>query len=124
MQRGSLELVKVGQMVKAGAALLQYAVPFLLVYGISDQVPRALQWLALALTIVGNLSVVTLPIGSIELEAVEAAGRQLYAPRFSVDYTSGPYPVLLGMGYIGGALYMLAYGVVTARLFRNNRTAR
>jgi hypothetical protein len=35
MRRGSLTLVKAGQWVKAGAALLQYAVPFLMVFGLT-----------------------------------------------------------------------------------------
>jgi hypothetical protein len=123
MWRGSLDLVKAGQLVKAGAALLQYAVPFLLVYGLSGRAARALLWGGLALTVVGNFAVVTLPIGTIELQAIEAAGRELYAPQFSVDYTSGPYPLLLGMGYLGGALYMLAYGLLAAYFFRQGRTA-
>jgi len=122
MQRGSLELVRIGQMVKAGAALLQYAIPFLLVYGVSRKVPRVLLWLALALTIVGNFGVVALPIGSIRLEAVKTGGQELYVPKFSVDYTTGPYPFLLGIGYIGGALYMIAYGCLAARFFRRNQS--
>ena len=121
MQRGSLELVKTGQMVKAGAALLQYALPFLLVYGVSPNVPRVLLWPALVLTMVGNFGVVTLPIGSIALKAVGTAGQVLYVPQFSVDYTHGLYPVLLGMGYIGSALYMVAYGFLAVYLFREDQ---
>lgn len=124
MQRGSLALVRTGQMVKAGAALLQYAIPFLLVYGLSGRGLRGLLWLALLLTVVGNFAVVVLPMGSIELATIEAAGQALYVPRFSVDYTSGVYPVLLGMGYIGGVLYMIAYGYLAARLFRSTATGR
>jgi len=122
MWRGSLRLVRAGQMVKAGAGLLQYAVPFLLVYGLSKRAPRVLLWAALALTVLGNFAVVTLPIGSIELQAIEAAGQELYTPQFSVDYTRGVYPILLGMGYLGGALYMVAYGLLAMRLFRQGRT--
>jgi hypothetical protein len=122
MRRGSLVLVKIGQMVKAGAALLQYAIPFLLVYGLSRKAPRVLLWLALILTVVGNFGVVVLPITGIELEAIEAAGQELYTPQFSVDYTSGLYPILLGMGYIGGALYMTAYGFLAVRFFRGDRS--
>jgi hypothetical protein len=118
MRRGSLGLVKLGQAVKAGAALLQYALPFLLVYGLSRRASRMLLWLALLLTVVGNLGVVVLPIGDIELQAIETAGQELYAPRFSVDYSSGWYPILLGMGYAGGALYMIAYGLLAVRFFR------
>jgi len=122
MRRGSLVLVKIGQMVKAGAALLQYAIPFLLVYGLSRKAPRVLLWLALILTVVGNFGVVVFPITGIELEAIEAAGQELYTPQFSVDYTSGLYPILLGMGYIGGALYMTAYGFLAVRFFRGDRS--
>jgi hypothetical protein len=121
MRRGSLVLFKAGQMVKVGAALLQYTIPFLLVYGLSRKVSRALLWLALILTVIGNFGVVALPIGNIELEAIEAAGQELYAPQFSVDYTSGLYPVLLGMGYTGGALYMIAYGLLAVHFFRGDR---
>ena len=120
-QRGSLELVRTGQMVKAGAALLQYAIPFLLVYGLSRKAPRVLLWSALALTTVGNFGVVALPLGSMGLEAIGAGGQEVYVPRFRVDYTSGPYPALLGMGYVGGALYMIAYGCLAAGLFRAGR---
>jgi hypothetical protein len=118
MQRGTLAMVKMGQMVKAGAALLQYAIPFLLVVGLSRRSSRVLLWLALILTVVGNFGVVVLPISGIELEAIESAGQELYAPRFSVDYTSGFYPILLGMGYIGGVLYMIVYGLLAVRFFR------
>jgi hypothetical protein len=122
MRRGALALLQTAQMVKAVAALLQYAVPFLLIYGLSPTTPRALLWLALTLTIAGNFAVVVLPISTIQLEAIESAGLEFYVPQFSVDYTSGLYPILLGMGYIGGALYMIAYVYLTARLFRGDRS--
>ena len=121
MQRGSSALVRMGQVVKAGAALLQYAVPFLLIYGLSRKRSRTVLWLALMLTVVGSLGVVALTIGSVELARVESAGQTLYVPRFSVDYTSGLYPILLGMGYAGGALYLIAYGLLAARFFREDR---
>ena len=124
MRRGSLVLVKMGQFVKAGAALLQYAIPFLLVYGLSRNLPRVLLWLALVLTVVGNFGVVVLTIGGIKLEALEAGGQELYAPQFSVDYTSGWYPILLGMGYTGGALFMIAYGLLAVRFFRGDRSGK
>ena len=123
MQRGSLALVRAGQIVKAGAALLQHAIPFLLAYGLSSKVPRVLLWLALILTVVGNFGVVVLPIGGIELQPIESAGQELYAPRFTVDYTSGLYPILLGMGYLGGLLYLIAYGALAVRFFRHSQPA-
>jgi hypothetical protein len=122
MQRGSLALVKAAQRVKAGAALLQYAIPFLLVAGLTRKTTRAVLWAALILTVVGNFAVVVLPIESIELRAIEAAGQQFYAPQFSVDYTQGVYPILLGLGYTGGALYLIAYGLLTTRLFSQHRS--
>jgi hypothetical protein len=121
MRRGSLRMVKAGQMVKAGAALLQYAIPFLLIYGLSHKTSRMLLWIALILTVVGNFGVVVLPIRGVALEAIDTAGQTLYAPRFSVDYTKGIYPVLLGMGYTGGALYMIAYGLLTVRFFKEDK---
>jgi hypothetical protein len=123
MRQGSLALVRAGQLAKAGAALLQYAVPFLLVYGLSRKWPRTLLWLALVLTVIGNFGVVVLPMRGLELEMIEAGGQVMYAPRFSVDYTSGAYPVLLGMGYVGGALYLIVYALLTARFFKGAQPA-
>ncbi len=120
MQRGSLALVKAGMTVKAVAGLLQYAIPFLLVYKLSHgiHISRLLLWAALILTVVGNFGVVMRPLGGITLDAVETAGRTMYAPRFDVDYTRGWYPLLLGMGYAGGFLYMVAYGLLGVRFFK------
>jgi hypothetical protein len=113
MRRGSLSLVKTAQMVKAGAALLQYSIPFLLAFGLTRRAPRVLLWLALALTMIGNFGVVALPIGGIQLQPVESIGQTMYVPHFDVDYTAGAYPVLLALGYIGGVLYMLVYAYLT-----------
>jgi hypothetical protein len=120
MQRGSLALVKAGMTVKAVAGLLQYAIPFLLVFELSRGVPRSrlLLWAALILTVVGNFGVVIRPLGGLMLDAVETAGRTVYAPRFDVDYRHGWYPLLLGMGYAGGLLYMVAYGLLGVRFFK------
>ena len=116
MQNGSLALVKAGQMVKAAAATLQYAVPFLLVYGLSSRNLRGLLWLALVLTVAGNLSLISLPISTITLQA--GAGR-LHTIQLSVDYTQRVYPFLLGMGYLGGVLYMMAYGITAFQLIKS-----
>jgi hypothetical protein len=113
MQRGSLTVVKTAQMVKAGAALLQYSIPFLLAFGLTRRAPRVLLWLALTLTAVGNFGVVALPIGGIQLQSVESLGRTMYVPHFDIDYTTGAYPVLLALGYIGGVLYVLVYAFLT-----------
>lgn len=124
MRSGSLALVKTGQMVKVGAALLQYTVPFLLVYGISGKMPRIILWLAMILTIIGNFVVVALPIAGLALQAIEESGETLFVPRLSVDYTTGIYPFFLGMGYLGGFLYMIAYAILTIQLFKTVRLRR
>lgn len=124
MQRGSLTMVKTGQAVKAGAALLQYSIPFLLVFGLGRKKLRTLLWLALILTVVGNFGVVTLPIPGIQLEAIDSSGQTMHVPQFNVDYTSGPYPALLALGYVGGALYMLAYALLTWRTWKGIRTVQ
>jgi hypothetical protein len=113
MQRGSVFMVKTAQMVKAGAALLQYSIPFLLAFGLARGAPRLLLWLALALTVVGNFGVVALPIAGLRLQPVESLGQTMYVPRFDIDYTAGAYPALLALGYIGGVLYMLVYALLS-----------
>lgn len=116
MQRGSLSMVQAGQWVKAGAAVLQYAIPFLLAFGLTRGAPRALLWVALALSVAGNFGVVALTVGGMELRPVGAfGGTELYAPYFNVDYTTGPYPILLALGYLGGGVYMVVYGVLAWR---------
>jgi hypothetical protein len=125
MRRGSLVLAKAGQWVKAGAALLQYAVPFLMVFGLTRKWSRALLWLALTLTVIGNFGTVVLPIAEIELEPISLPGQTMYVPRFEVDYTAGVYPFLLGMGYTGGILYLVVYAFLAWHTWRANReTAR
>ena len=118
MRRGSLDMVKAGQMVKAGAALLQYTVPFLMAFGLAARWPRALLWLALGLTVAGNLGVVVLPLSGMTLERVEVPGQAMYAPRFAVDYTAGAYPALLAAGYAGGVLYLVVYALLAWRTRR------
>jgi len=123
MRRGSLSMVKAAQMVKAGAAVLQYSIPFLLAFGLTRKVPRVLLWLALALTVVGNFGVVTSPIEGIQLQPVESLGQTMYVPHFNVDYTAGLYPILLALGYIGGVLYMLVYAFLTWQTWKEVRAS-
>ena len=113
---GSLELVKLGLGVKVVAALLQYAVPFLLAYGLAHtrRIKRGL-WLALALTAVGGLGVNALPIASVRLERVAVPSGQLYVPRYEVNYVTWPYPAFLALSHVGGVLYMVVYAVLAAR---------
>ena len=113
MQRDSLPMVKAGLMVKAGAAVLQYVVPFLLAFGLSRKPVRILLCLALILTVIGNFGIVALPIVGIRLEPIEGPGRTMYVPHYDIEYTTGPYPILLTMSFVGGTLYMLAYTLLT-----------
>ncbi|MDY7040502.1 MAG: hypothetical protein SVX38_06535, partial [Chloroflexota bacterium] len=107
-----------------GAALLQYVIPFLLVFGLSRKTPRVLLWLALIMTIVGNFGVVALPIAGIQLKPVESYGQTTYIPQFDVDYTAGPYPMLLAIGYIGGVLYMLVYALLAWQRWKQVRATQ
>lgn len=124
MRRGSLSLVKTGQRIKAGAALLQYSVPFLLAFGLTPGKVRLVLWLALGLSVIGNFGVITLPISGIELEQVEVAGQTMYAFQLAVDYKTGAYPILLGLGYVGGALYLIAYAYLAWRTWKEVRVGR
>jgi hypothetical protein len=121
MQRGSLTLVKAGQWVKMLAALLQYSIPFLLVVGLTWGWTRTLLWLALTLTVAGNLGTVAQAVSDTELELVETAGQALHVPRFQTDYRTGLRPFLLALGYIGGALYMVVYAFLAWQTWRMNR---
>ena len=123
MRHGSVSMIKVAQMVKAGAAVLQYSIPFLLAFGLTRKVPRVLLWLALALTVVGNFGAVTSPIEGIQLQPVESLGQTMYVPHFNVDYTAGLYPILLALGYIGGVLYMLVYAFLTRQTWKEVRAS-
>jgi len=116
MSAGSLELVRLGLAVKASAALLQYAVPFLLVYGlIRRSGVKAVLWLALVMTVIGGLGITATPITSVELRSVVVSGTKLYVPKYEVDYTSWPYPAFLVFSHAGGILYILVYvAVITA----------
>jgi hypothetical protein len=117
MKQGSLSMVKTGQMVKAGAALLQYSIPlllqysipFLLIFGLSSKLSKKLLYLALAFTVVGNFVMVVLPIRGIQLVPVETG---LYTLQFSVNYFTGICPLLLFMGYLGCIIYMISYAIL------------
>ena len=109
MQSGSLEMALAGQWVKAGAALLAYTVPALLVFGLGTRVTRAVTVLGWLISMIGNFGTLARTIPAIALEPIMVADRTMYAVQFSVDYTEGIYPFLLAMGYIGGALYLAVY---------------
>ena len=117
MKTGSLQLVKLALAIKAAAALFQYSIPFLLVYGIvRNGKTRLALWVALIAIIVGGLGVVTTPIASVRLEPVVVSNNRLYVPKYEVDYTSWPYPAFLVLSYPGGILYMLVYAITITKL--------
>jgi len=116
MREGSLGLVRLGLWVKVAAASLQYLVPFLLVHGLARGRVRGCLYLALALTVVGGLGTIALPIANVRLVEVMTPGGRMYVPRYEVDYTAWPYPALLALSHAGGVLYMLAYAVTAAGL--------
>lgn len=116
LRQGSLSMLRTGQAVKAVAAILQYSIPFLLIFGIAVPRIKKLLWAGLILTVVGNFSTVLMGGMSMELRAVESAGMASHVPRLVVDYTKGLYPVLLGLGYAGGVAYILAYAVMLTRM--------
>lgn len=109
MQNGSLEMALAGQWVKAGAALLAYTVPALLVYGLGNRITRVGIVLGWLISVIGNFGTLARTIPAIALEPIVAGDRTTYAVQFSVDYAVGIYPLLLAMGYIGGALYLAVY---------------
>ncbi|MGC9399223.1 MAG: hypothetical protein ACP5HM_08800 [Anaerolineae bacterium] len=103
---------------------MQYSVPFLLAFGLTPGKVRLVLWLALGLSVIGNFGVITLPISGIELEQVEVAGQTMYAFQLAVDYKTGAYPILLGLGYVGGALYLIAYAYLAWRTWKEVRVGR
>ena len=121
MRRGQVSMVRLAQMIKAGAAVLQYLIPFFLVFGLTRRASRVALWCAAVLTTVGNFGAITLPIGGITLLPVESFGQTMYVPQFDIDYTSGPYPVLLALGYVGGVLYILVYVFLMWRIWKGSR---
>ncbi|MFL7808034.1 MAG: hypothetical protein AB8I80_05365 [Anaerolineae bacterium] len=108
-QTGSLHMALTGQWIKAGAALLAYTVPALLVLGLGNRTTRAVTAAGWLISAIGNFGTVATTIPAIALEPVVSGDRVIYAVQFSVDYAGGFYPLLLTMGYIGGTLYLAVY---------------
>jgi len=117
MKTGSLQLVRLALAVKVAAALFQYSIPFLLVYGIArNGKTRLALWAALIATIVGGLGVVATPIANVRLELVAVSDNRFYVPRYEIDYTSWPYPAFLALSQSGGILYILVYAITVTKL--------
>jgi hypothetical protein len=118
MMNGSRALVLAGQWVKATSALLAFAVPLLLVFGLSHRSQRAVLVLGLLLSAVGSFGSIASSIGTMELEEIDAGGIALHTPRWDVDYTSGLYPILLTAGHVGGFVYLGVYASLARRMWR------
>jgi hypothetical protein len=118
LRRGSLEMARAGQMIKASAALLQYAVPFFLAIGLARGTTRGILWAALIASVIGNFGAVVLTVRQMTLTPPVPGGLNMWLPRFEVDYTQGFLPPLLGCAYAGAFLYVAAYALLAARLRR------
>jgi hypothetical protein len=116
MMRGSRPLLLAGQWVKTSSAALAFAVPALLVFGLSSKPQRLLLGLALLLSLAGSLGNLALTIGQLEMQPITTGGQTLYVPKWDVDYTAGPYPALVTASHVGGFLYLLAYAWLAWRM--------
>ncbi len=115
LRSGSLVMARAGQMIKACAALLQYAVPLLLVVGLASRATRWMLWTAMIASSIGSFGAVALAINGMTLAPPVPGGVNMWLPRFEVDYTQGWFPALLGLGYAGAFLYVAAYTLIAAR---------
>ena len=107
---GSVEAVRLGLVIKSSAAILQYLIPLLLIYGIAETSDRRILILASTLTVAGNFLLTFLPIWSVKIAPTSLAnGARIYRPLIEVNYLSQPYLTLLIVGYLGGILYLTAY---------------
>ncbi|RLG02126.1 MAG: hypothetical protein DRN60_03885, partial [Thaumarchaeota archaeon] len=107
---GSVEAVRLGLIIKSSAAILQYLIPLLLIYGIAETSEKRILIAASTLTVAGNFLLTFLPIWSVKIVPTSLAGEaRIYRPLIEVNYLSQPYLTLLIVGYLGGILYLAAY---------------
>ena len=107
---GSIEVVRLGLIIKSIAAILQYLIPLILIYGIAEPFERKILIPASILTVAGNFLLTFLPIWFVRITPTSLSGEaQIYRPLIEVDYLSQPYLTLLIIGYLGGILYLIAY---------------
>ena len=123
-QNGSLSLALTGQWIKAISALLAFAVPALLVVGLSPKAMRVGLGLGWLLSAIGGFGSVAMAISHLQLEPISAAGQTLYVAKFSVDYTAGVYPALLAASHVGGLLYLVVYVYLARKLWLQVRAAQ
>lgn len=121
-QNGSLSTALTGQWIKISSALLAYAVPALLVFGLSQPAQR---WLLLGFffTAVGSFGSVALTIQHMTLVPQEANGILLYVASINVDYTQFPFPLLQIASYLGGLIYMSVYAWLAIQLRQPQKQA-
>ena len=121
---GSVEAVRLGLVIKSSAAILQYLVPLLLIYGIAETSERRILIPASILTVAGNFLLTLLPIWSVKIVPTSLAdGEQIYKPLIEVNYLSQPYLTLLIIGYLGGILYLIAYILTYLKLRSSQRSS-
>jgi hypothetical protein len=116
-QNGSRSLALTGQWIKAISALLAFAVPALLAFGLSRKVMRVGLVLGWLLSAIGGFGSVAMAISHLRLEAIRAAGQTLYVAKFNVDYTTGVYPALLVASHVGGLLYLMVYAYLARKMW-------
>lgn len=122
-QNGSLSLALAGQWIKAASALLAFAVPALLVFGLSPRALRVGLGLGWLLSAIGGFGSIATAISHFQLTPITAAGRTLYVAKFAVDYTAGAYPALLTASHIGGLLYLVLYLYLVRRMWLRTRAS-
>jgi hypothetical protein len=115
---GSLELAQAGQWIKATSALLAYAVPALLVFGLSSKSQRWLLATGFFLTALGSFGSIALTISQMSLASQETGGFVMYVASFNIDYTRFPFPLLLVSSYLGGLLYLGVYAWLVINVHR------
>jgi len=121
---GSVEAVRLGLVIKSSAAILQYLVPLLLIYGIAETSERRILIPASILTVTGNFLLTLLPIWSVKIVPTSLASEaQMYRPLIEVNYLSQPYLTLLIIGYLGGILYLIAYILTYLKLRSSQRSS-
>jgi hypothetical protein len=122
-QNGSLSTALAGQWIKVSSALLAYAVPALLVFGLSQPAQRWLLLVGFFLTAVGSFGSVALTIQHMTLVPQEANGVLLYVASINVDYTQFPFPLLQIASFLGGLIYMSVYAWLAIQLRQPQKQA-
>ncbi|MCL4560870.1 MAG: hypothetical protein M1281_09680 [Chloroflexi bacterium] len=113
---GSLQTALTGQWIKAAAGLLAYAVPALLIFGMSQPAQCWLLGLGFVLTAAGSFGSVALTIGQLTLIPQSIGSQVMYVASFNANYTQFPFPLLLASSYLGGLLYLFVYAWLAIKI--------